>query len=381
MKRKLAVLLSTVLSVGMIFSGCGSQTAASKSSSSAAAESGSTAASSTSAASSKSSSEAKSTSGDKQLKVALVVNQPFGDNGPMDGLAAGAQKAADEFGIELAKVESDTATFEDDIRSMCDQGYDLIVTTFGYMQDATVSMAQEYPDTKFCAVYQDINEGDTKYSNIWDVGFRGQEAFYIAGYMAGLYTKTNKIGIQVGAEEPTPNAEGNGFMSGVKDANPDAVCEFAYAGGYGDPATAKEKASAMITDGCDFIQNDSGASNAGVVEAAKSANILTAGEITDFWDTYQGFVGIIDIGFGNVAYEAMQDLVNDEFKGGEHSDYGLKEGGYVMNWDSYERFAKENTDFEPVLEKGKEVEQQIKDGKITVDYNTETPSWDAIAAK
>lgn len=368
MKRKLALLLSTVLSVGMALSGCGSQAAASGSSSAAASSAAAT-------------SEAKSASGDKKLKVALVVNQPFGDNGSMDDLAAGAERAADEYGIELAKVESDTASFEDDIRSMCDQGYDMIVTTFGYMQDATISMAQEYPDTKFCAVFQDINDGDTKYSNIWDIGFRGQEAFYIAGYMAGLYTKTNKIGIQVGAEEPTPNAEGNGFMSGVKDANPDAVCEFAYAGGYADPATAKEKASAMITDGCDFIQNDSGASNAGVVEAAQGANILTAGEITDYWDTYQGFIGIIDIGFGNVAYEAMKDLSNNEFKGGEHSDYGLKEGGYIMNWDSYERFAKENADFEPIIEKGKDIEQQIKDGKITVDYNTDTPSWDAIASK
>ena len=30
--------------------------------------------------------------------------------------------------------------------------------------------------------------------------------------MAGLATKTNKIGLIIGGEEPSPNAEGNGFM-------------------------------------------------------------------------------------------------------------------------------------------------------------------------
>ena len=316
---------------------------------------------------------------EEPMKVALVVNQPFGDKGSMDDLAAGADRAAADFGVEVYKLESDTATFEDDIRAMCQQGYDLIVTTFGYMQDATIAVSQEYPDTKFCAVYQTINDGDTKYPNVWDIEFHGEQAFYIAGYMAGLYTKTGTVGIQVGGEEPSPKAEANGFMEGVLASNPNASVDFAYAGGYGDPATAKEKALAMIANGCDFIQNDSGASNAGVVEAAMENGILTAGEITDYWDTYQGFQGIIGIGFGNVAYDAIEALVNGSYPGGEHSIYGLAEGGYYMDWDSYERYAEANPDFSEVIEAGKAVEEKIKSGEITVDYNTDEPNWSTIA--
>lgn len=313
------------------------------------------------------------------MKVALVVNQPFGDNGSMDDLAAGADRAAADFGVEVAKLESDTATFEDDIRAMAQQGYDLIITTFGYMTDATVAVAQEFPDTKFCAVYQSINDDTTSYDNIWDIEFHGEQAFYIAGYMAGLYTESNMVGVQVGAEEPTPNAEANGFMSGVYASNPDATVEFAYAGGYGDPATAKEKAKAMIADGCDFIQNDSGASNAGVVEAAQEVGILTAGEITDYYNSYDGFMGIIGIGFGNVAYEAIENLVNGTFAGGQHSIFGLAEGGYYMMWDTYQRFADANPEFAETMAAGQEVEQKIINGEITVDYNTAAPSWTAIA--
>lgn len=314
------------------------------------------------------------------LKVALVVNQPFGDKGSMDDLAAGADRAAADFGVEVYKLESDTATFEDDIRAMCDQGYNLIVTTFGYMQDATIAVSQEYPDVMFCAVYQSINTEDKKYDNVWDIEFHGEQAFYITGYMAGLYTKSGKVGVQVGGEEPSPKAEANGFMSGVLAANPDASVDFAYAGGYGDPATAKEKALAMIANGCDFIQNDSGASNAGVVEAANENGILTAGEITDYWDTCKAFEGIVGIGFGNVAYEAIQTLAEGNFKGGEHSIFGLAEGGYYIDWESYDRFAAENADFADVIVKGKEVEEKIKAGEITVDYNTDEPNWDSIKA-
>ncbi len=317
--------------------------------------------------------------GGEKLKVALVVNQPFGDKGSMDDLAEGADRAAADFGVEVYKLESDTATFEDDIRAMCQQGYDLIVTTFGYMTDATIAVAQEYPDVKFCAIFQTINTDEVSYPNIWDIEFHGEQAFYIAGYMAGLYTESNVVGIQVGGEEPSPNAEGNGFMVGVKDANPDARVEFAYAGGYGDPATAKEKALAMIANGCDFIQNDSGASNAGVVEAAKENNILTSGEITDYWDTYQGFIGIIGIHFGAVGYDAIKALVEGNYLGGEHSIYGLAEGGYTMEWDTYERYAETAPDFAAVIEAGKEIETKVKSGEITVDYNIAEPNWEAIA--
>ena len=315
---------------------------------------------------------------EEPLKVALVVNQPFGDKGSMDDLAAGADRAAADFGVEVYKLESDTATFEDDIRAMCQQGYDLIVTTYPYMQDATVTVAQEYPDVQFCAVFQQINTEEVSYPNIWDIEFHGEHAFYVAGYMAGLHTKTGVVGFQCGGDEPSPNAEANGFMKGALDANPDVTCEFAYAGGYGDPATAKEKALAMIANGCDFIQNDSGASNAGVVEAAKENGILTAGEITDYWDTYEGFIGIIGIHFGAVAYDAIEALVNGNYPGGQRSIYGLAEGGYTMEWDTYERYAEVDPDFAAVVEAGKEIEAKVIAGEITVDYNTDLPTWDAI---
>ena len=359
-KRVLAVMLAAVMVIGLV-AGCGKKEESS------------------------SSDNGGNDDGNKKLKVALVVNQKFGDKASMDDLAKGADKAAEDFGVEIKKLESAEASkFEEDVRAMSKAGYDLIVTTYPYMTDATKLVSKEYPDTKYAAVFQTINQGDEKFENVWDTEFHGEGAFYLGGYIAGKLTKSNHIGFVVGGEEPTPNAEGNGFMLGVKAANPDATVEFSYVGSYEDPAKAKEITSAMISKGCDVIQTDSGASNAGVVEASKEAGILCAGEISDYYDTYNGFYGLEGIGFGDTVYKAIEMVLNDEFTGGEHGIRDLTNGGYFMDWDSFNRFADDNAEYKDVMkaaiEEAKKMEEQIKDGSLVIPFNTDVPNWDKIKA-
>lgn len=357
-KRVLAVMLAAVMVAGLV-AGCGKK-------------------------SDSSSDEGKKDSGDKKLKVALVVNQKFGDKASMDDLAKGADQAAEDFGVEIKKLESAEASkFEEDVRAMSKAGYDLIVTTYPYMTDATKLVSKEYPDTKYAAVFQTINkDSDEKYENVWDTEFHGESAFYLGGYIAGKLTKSNHVGFVVGGEEPTPNAEGNGFMMGVKAANPEATVEFSYVNSYEDPAKAKEITSAMISKGCDVVQTDSGASNAGVVEACKDAGILCAGEITDYYDSYDGFYGIEGIGFGDTVYKAIEMIINDEFTGGEHGIRDLTNGGYFMDWDSFNRFADNNKEYADVMKtaikEAQDLEKQIQDGSLTVPFDTEVPNWDRI---
>lgn len=322
---------------------------------------------------------------DAKVKVAFVANQKFGDNGPMDDMAAGAERASQEFGVEVKKLESSAASFEEDIRAMSKAGYNLIITTFPYMTDATKVVSKEFPDVNYSAIFQFINLGDEKYENIWDTEFHGEGGFYIAGYLAGSVTKTNHIGMIIGGEEPTPNAEGNAFMRGAKAANPDVVVECAFVGSYEDPAKAKEFANAMIAKGVDFIEGDAGASNAGIVEAAKDAGILCGNEITDFYGNYEGFVGIVGIGFGDTVYQSIKMAVEDSYPAGEHGIRDLTNGGYFIDWSSYERFAEENAEYGPALaaalEQAKAYEEQIISGELVIEFDTEVPNWDRIAAE
>ena len=221
MRKSMLSLILVIMLIAGILVGCGGNTSS---------DTGESSSSGTSNESSGSSNDnSASGAGGEQLKVVLIGNQQFGDNGPMDDMAAAGEQAASDFGILFKKIVSEPASFEEDIRSMCQEGYDMVMTTFPYMTDATVAIAEEFPDVKFVAIFQEVNEKGRVVPNIWDAVFRGQTTFYVSGYMAGLATQTNSIGFIVGSEQPGPNAEGNGFMRGVRDANPDAFVEFGIA--------------------------------------------------------------------------------------------------------------------------------------------------------
>lgn len=323
------------------------------------------------------------------LRVVLIGNQRFGDNGPMDDMASGGERAAADFGVEFKKIESESASFEEDIRAMSEEGYDLVITTFNYMSDATALVAEEFPDTKYAAIFQELNsEGDVMIENLWDAVFRGQTTFYIDGYMAGLATKTNKVGFIVGGEEPGPNAEANGFMRGVRDANPNAEVQFSYAS-YEDSAKAKEVALAMIDKGCDIIQGDCAAPDAGIIEAAKESgkDVFVLSCIMDFSEDSPNFVGTIKMNYGQAVYDIIQSLVEGDFPGGEQGIRDITNQGYYLDWEIYDSFAErtENQEyaeaFKAAIEVGKDLEKQINEGSLVIEFDPTAPDWNRIKAE
>jgi basic membrane protein A len=87
----------------------------------------------------------------------------------------------------------------------------------------------------------------------------------------------------------------------------------------------------------------------------------------------------VGIGFGNTAYYAIESLVKGNYPGGQHGIRDLANGGYVMEWPSYERYAKANPAFAGIVEKGKEMEKKIMSGEVKVAFDTEVPAWSRIA--
>jgi len=321
---------------------------------------------------------------DQPLRIALI-GRNFGDGGPVEDMARGADRAAAEFGIEISRLESDSpAHFEEDVRAMAST-HDLVITSFPWMSDSVAMVADEFPGTMFSSIFQFINAGDSSIPNVWSTEFHGQAAFYIAGYIAGSVTQADRIGLIIGGEEPTPNAEGNAFMRGVRQSNPNAVVDFAFVGSYEDPARAYEIAAAMISGGADVLQTSSGASNAGVVEAAMEAGIVVAGEITDFFDVYEGFMGIVGIGFGETVYQSIRYFIEGNFPAGEHGYRDMINGGYFIDWASYERFAQSNAEFGPALQaaitSARELESQILSGQLYIEFDATVPNWARISGE
>ena len=85
------------------------------------------------------------------FKVAFVYVAPIGDLGWTWAHDQARLQLEEELGVETAFVEMVPEGPEGErvIRDFAMKGYDLIFTTsFGYM-DATVAVAEEFPDTQF----------------------------------------------------------------------------------------------------------------------------------------------------------------------------------------------------------------------------------------
>jgi basic membrane protein A len=317
-------------------------------------------------------------------KIALIVNQRSGDLGPIDNMFEGADRFEQDFNVDVKKLESESVSdYEEDIRAMAKAGYDLILTTFPPMTEATKTVAKEYPDVKFAAIFQWINVDGQKVPNIWDTEYRGEQVYYILGAMAALLTESNQIGFVGGDESAGVYNTANGFMHGVKDFNPNANVEIMIVGSYEDPAKTKEMVKAMISKGVDVVQTDCGKSQLGAIEAAKEANIFVSGDVSDNFEMYpNGFYSYNGINFGENVYIACKTFMDDTFPAGEHGFMNIDSGTYYIPFDVLEKLAASNPDKEDKIKEVKkaaiDISEKIKNKDIIVEYDITAPNWTRI---
>lgn len=127
---------------------------------------------------------------------------------------------------------------------------------FGYIvfhgtqyNNTVVELAEEFPNTTFIFGTSSEILGP----NVVTYQPATEEPGYLAGIIAGMATKTNKIGI-VGPVDGGDAAQYNrGYWLGVKSVNPDAEISVAHTGSYADFTKAGELAKAFINDGFDML--------------------------------------------------------------------------------------------------------------------------------
>ena len=329
----------------------------------------------------------KSAEQNDEIKIALISNQRSGDMGPVDAMFAGAKRVEQDFGVTVKTLESaDAAAYEEDIRAMADEGYDLILTTFPPMTEATKAVAKEYPDIMFAAIFQFINVDGEKVDNVWDTEYRGEEATYALGAMAATLTETNVIGYIGGDESSSVCEAANGFMRGARDTNPSVKVEFMSVGSYEDPAKAKEIAKAMIDKGVDVLQTDAGNSQIGVIEAAKEAGVYVSGDVANNQELCpQGFFSYLGIDFGENVYLACKQFIEGNFPGGEHGYMNISSGTYFIDFDVLSKIGEVSPDkAEKVAEvkaAGEGIVEKIKSGELKVEYDINPPDWNRIKSE
>ena len=279
-KRLLATLTAAMMVVSLAACGgssSGGASSAAAEATTAAAEAVSTAAAEAStAAAEASTAETEAPTDASEFKVCIITDiGGINDASFNESAWAGAQRAAEELGIQASYLESkQDSDYGPNIETAIDEGNDLIIC-IGYMlSDALREKAEAYPDQKF-AIVDDAANADLP--NVTCLLFEQSQCSYLVGYVAGMVSESNTVGFILGMASDTMHEFGYGYVAGVLDANPEARVLQANANAFGDTAMGKSLANQMIADGADVIYHAAGGTGLGMIEACREAGIWAIG--------------------------------------------------------------------------------------------------------
>lgn len=147
--------------------------------------------------------------------------------------------------------DSDEEAITKALQECVDEGCNIIFTTsWGYMQP-TADMAEKYPEIYFSHGTGYLSNGKN-FNNYFG---RIYQARYISGIVAGMNTKTNKLGYV--AAQDSSNSEVTGgidaFAMGAYSVNPDAVVYVKVTNSWFDPDAEKEASEKLLGMGCDVM--------------------------------------------------------------------------------------------------------------------------------
>lgn len=187
----------------------------------------------------------------------LYISDPSEGSGYSYTHDLGIQGMQENLGLDSDQIErkivddSDAAATEKAIKECIDDGCKIIFTTsWGYME-TTAEMAEQYPDVYFSHGTGNLSNGKN-FNNYFG---RIYQARYLSGIVAGMNTKSNKIGYV--AAQDSSNSEVTGgidaFAIGVESVNPDAKIYVVVTNSWYDPDKEKAASEQLLDMGCDVM--------------------------------------------------------------------------------------------------------------------------------
>lgn len=187
----------------------------------------------------------------------LYISDPSEGSGYSYTHDLGIQGMQENLGLNSDQIErkivddSDAAATEKAIKECIDDGCRIIFTTsWGYME-TTSEMAEQYPDVYFSHGTGYLSNGKN-FNNYFG---RIYQARYLSGIVAGMNTKSNKIGYV--AAQDSSNSEVTGgidaFAIGVESVNPDAKIYVVVTNRWYDADKEKAASEQLLDMGCDVM--------------------------------------------------------------------------------------------------------------------------------
>ena len=293
MKRALAVVMTAILAAGMSISAFASEDLADK-------------------------------------KIALLLPGSIDDQGWNATNNAGALAAEEELGVKIDVVESVPAEeYESTFTEYAEKGYDLIMAAGSQWDESATIVAENYPDTIFCAINGQISD----FPNQIPVFPKEYEGAFLTGLIAGSTTENGQFAVTGG--------QSNDPMVKLMDTYEAMATEIAAERGIEDPAATrafvdswtdvsatKDLLASMIDNGADTVFCYSNEGTSGAIQAAEEKGVKFVGFSADKNGESDCVVGSVSMDWAAVYPTIVENILNGNWTG--RTDIGVKEGVFEV---------------------------------------------------
>lgn len=306
---------------------------------------------------------------DDSRSFIYITNDPIGINEFLGLGKTGIEAAADKFGGTAKVFESqDQASQRANVEAAVEEEPDVIVLITFDFTDLAEEFATDNPDQQFVLI--DDCPADPP-ENLHCAVFREQEASYLLGVEAGLLTESDKVGSVVSMDIPFLHRYSDTFALAAQAQNDAITDKQLFIGGdnpFADPATAKERALSLASEGVDHVFAVGAGSNGGVMEAAAEKDFFAYGVDVNQCGMAPGHVVDNTIKKVDVLVVTEIGKILSGTTGDPVSSYGLAEGGMTIT--SLDDGAADSgcvvMDHPDVLEKVQQTRDDIIAGSIEI---------------
>lgn len=209
-----------------------------------------------------------------KLKVGMIVPISASDDSWNYQAEHEIQVLQKEYNFSLSITENEfTGTAAQPVaQQYAAAGDNVIILQGNQYQVMANTIAPQYPKTLFVCV--DCFQAN--YSNVYRIWYDLNGGGFIEGFMAGMLTHTDKLGLIGGGRIASIWAGHEGFKLGALYANPNVTfTEKFEAMSWSDSAGAQSDATLMYTNGADIVFSSGDGIDVGVVGAALAATNAT----------------------------------------------------------------------------------------------------------
>jgi basic membrane protein A len=277
----------------------------------------------------------------QSVRVGLVLSSGGrGDRGFNDAAIGGLAASARDLGADTAVSESGgDESSPAALARYAEQNRDLVVGVSFMASAPAFRLAGEHPKTNFAVldyspVADSLGRAMPTPPNLAGITYRSEEGAFLAGALAGLMSRTGRVGFVGGMDAPVIRQFEAGYTAGVHRVCPRCVVVVNYAGttpaAFNDPARGLALASAQYAGGVDVLFHASGGTGAGVFRAARESGKWVIGVDVDQADQAPGRVlTSITKNLGVSVQGLVKQQARGEFRGGVISQ-GLADG--AVGW-------------------------------------------------